>query len=78
MEVEVPIVLEILNNKVGLDARCWCCKGKGRPDKSQRPSLKGFILPDGSCEVCRGVGWELTDEGRAIINLVRRHEPEKL
>lgn len=65
-----PISAEILNNRVALDELCWCCEGEGRP----MPKNETFALKDGSCEICKGVGYTLTDLGYEIIRLVKRHK----
>lgn len=61
------IYVEILNNKVYLDRECWNCV-KGQPLKDDT-----FFDEFGVCEICKGVGFELTESGQAIIDLMKRH-----
>ena len=74
------IQIEILNNKVDLDYPCWQCvesydaSGYCGPDGPQR--ISGFKEGHENgepCEYCDGKRFQLTDEGEAIMNLVRRH-----
>ena len=60
-----PIEIKILNNKVALDQECWACDCC-----SKEPEWKDS---DGNCDYCHGDGFQLTDAGRAIIDLVNRH-----
>lgn len=62
------IVLKILNNLVSLDTGCWNCARTGRANEKNT-----YRMDDGSCEICKGKGFQLTDEGEAIIALVKRH-----
>ena len=54
------IIIEILNNKVWLDELCWQCDGSREYEGEQ-------------CDVCGGIGYKPTDEGKAILDLIKRH-----
>ena len=64
------IKLNILKNEVCLDDKCWACKGTGKGKPSE--AYPAFD-ENGVCEACNGTGYRLTDKGRAIMDLVRRH-----
>ena len=64
------IKLKILNNEVDLDCRCWACDGD-KPDETWKNE-------DGSCSKCNGTGFQLTDAGDAIMDLVKRHTKKKI
>lgn len=61
--------ITILNNDIVLDASCWNCDGTGKLHDATNP----WRLDNGDCERCKGKGFQLTDEGEAIIALVKRH-----
>lgn len=68
------IIMTILNNKVVLDKICWCCEGgKVDPNKPEYTNAASFFT-DGVCNICEGTGYELTEAGEAIIQLVNRHK----
>ncbi len=68
-----PIIMTILNNKVALDKLCWCCEGgKVDPSKPKHVNAAPFFT-DGVCDMCKGTGYELTEAGEAIIQLINRH-----
>jgi len=61
------ITISILNNKVALDQECWACDCKSKkPDEM-------FRRKDGTCSQCNDTGYQLTDAGTAIMDLVKRH-----
>lgn len=55
------IILCIMNNKTWLDEICFRCEND---DNKKR-----------DCISCKGKGFILTDEGEAIIDLIKRHKP---
>lgn len=58
-----------------LEKKCWCCDGTGEP-KMGRPR-DGYTREDGSCALCKGVGWTTTDLGDKVLDFLRRHvKPE--
>lgn len=63
------IVMTILNNKVALDNECWNCDG-GRCVRHNNDGL----WTNGVCDICKGIGYELTEAGEAIIQLINRHK----
>ena len=65
---ETPIIIEVINNDEELDRHCWSCKD--RFGQFKEPDMK---KDDGSCETCDGKGFELTPNGRAIMDLIKRH-----
>ena len=48
-----------------LDVQCWSCAAGAR-----NPSLTN---PDGSCEVCDGVGYTVTNQGQTVLDFIARH-----
>ncbi|KKM83852.1 hypothetical protein LCGC14_1305050 [marine sediment metagenome] len=68
-----PIVISVLNNNVALDKLCWCCEGGiVDPSKSKYANAASFFT-EGVCDMCEGVGYELTDAGQAVMDLIKRH-----
>ena len=61
------ITINILNNEISLDQKCWCCDG------GEKEPMKEFQSESGICQHCNDSGLILTDVGSAIIKLVRRH-----
>lgn len=61
--MKIELELRILNNDIiiELDRECWQCNGVGYDDDG------------GICDICHGEGYRLTEEGKAIIDLVKRH-----
>ena len=67
------IVMEVLNNKVPLDQKCWCCVGGAvDPKKPEHVNVAHLFTAD-DCDICNGVGYTLTDAGQAVMDLVKRH-----
>jgi len=52
------------HHSMRLDERCWQCDGIGK-----WPSGGTEV----SCDICHGAGYTLTDNGDAVMRLVRRH-----
>lgn len=68
-----PIIISVLNNPVVLDKVCWCCEG-GTVDPSKPEHINAApFFTDGVCDMCEGTGYELTEAGAAIIELITRH-----
>ncbi len=68
LKYKYPIEIEILNNAIPLDKECWCC------NKGQTTPKENFFLDNnGACTECKGKGFILTEEGKAIMNLIKRH-----
>lgn len=65
---EEEIYIEVLNNKVYLDQKCWACGG-ARLSKAD----KTWIDDNGVCSVCKGTRFELTTTGEAILDFIKRH-----
>ena len=63
------IVMKILNNDVALDGGCWSCRDQ-YGHKKEKPEM---VDDEGVCSVCKGVGYQLTSAGEAILSLVKRH-----
>ena len=62
------ITADILNNKENLDEKCWVCESvKEGKDMSN-------WMEDGVCVHCNGTGFQLTDLGQSIIDLIKRHK----
>lgn len=62
---EKSIKIKVLNNEVFLDCECWNCEGK-EPSNSSKNE-------EGNCEYCNGTGFIPTDNGREILNFIKRH-----
>ena len=56
---EDEITIRVLNNDVYLDEHCWRCENN--TDKKE------------DCPECKGIGFSLTENGRAIFDLIKRH-----
>jgi len=68
--IDDRITLRILGNDVDLDHGCWNCSvGKTGPKGKDDT----FWTEDGVCEICRGTGYELTDNGKKILEFLKRH-----
>ena len=67
LKYEDIIWINILNNPVDLDRECWCC------DKGQKTPEANFLNKNGICTECKGKGFMLTEEGEAIMDLIKRH-----
>jgi hypothetical protein len=65
------IVIRILNNSVRLDEKCWSCSD--RPTSGIHTTAPSVAKEDGTCDICEGVGYKPTDEGMAILALIKRH-----
>lgn len=52
-------------SEIELERACWQCHGNGRV----------AVIRDGfePCNFCRGTGYQLTEAGTEIIDLVTRH-----
>ena len=61
-----PISIEILKHDIILDNECWACNGG-------HDLLDEYTDENGECEICGGSGYQLTDAGRSIMQLVTRH-----
>ena len=70
--IDDRISIVVLNNEVDLDRLCWNCSGHGKDKAPVKNSP--FWTDDGECEICDGIGYELTDTGRAILKFLKRHE----
>lgn len=67
---------KILNGNVQLDMVCIHCEGKCQSVATrERCGPTSGYLEDGRCGRCEGRGYELTENGRAILDLVNRHKP---
>ena len=53
------ITINILNNTINLDHKCWNCEDKDDYRKE--------------CEYCNGKGYILTAQGRSILELMKRY-----
>ena len=60
------IYINILNNEIQLDERCWNC-GKGKAQD------KTFTDKNGVCEICNGTKFVPTMTGDALLRFLRRH-----
>lgn len=60
--MDESIVIFVLNNEIRLDGFCWNCKGAGKEPNE-----------DSICSWCNGTGYQLTDVGQGIIDLIKRH-----
>ena len=61
------ITINILNNEISLDQKCWCCDGgRKEPDKS-------FQDVNGICEQCNGTHFIPTSMGISILAFMKRH-----
>jgi len=67
--IDDRISIIVLNNASDLDKPCWNCSGGQADPKKNSP----FWTDEGVCEICDGVGYELTDAGEAILKLIKRH-----
>lgn len=72
MNLPEAIFIEVLNNTVYLDNKCWCCDGKGEVTVEDVVNLKKSFRRE-ICDICKGKGYVMTDQGQAIINLVKRY-----
>jgi hypothetical protein len=65
--MEEPIILRVMNNDIMLDDVCWVCDGGNKtPDDNWKDE-------NGICENCNGKGFELTNNGLKILELLKRH-----
>jgi len=68
----LTIKLDTVREEVHLDKYCWSCRTFfGRNTKTI--SMKD---ENGECDICNGSGFVLTNNGEAIINLIKRHKEE--
>jgi len=57
-----------MNNNIQLDTKCWQCNSKVlKPDEVRKDE-------NGNCEYCGGVGFTLTDNGRSILEFIKRYK----
>lgn len=79
---EPQIQIEILNNKIDLDYPCWNCvehtsgHGYGYEEPQEICGYKKGYENGEHCARCNNTRFELSEEGQAIIDLVKRHAPQ--
>ena len=73
---EGQIQLDILNNTIDLDQPCWVCTNSRRGygnDAYEVYSLKDDYKNGEECDTCNNIRFVPTDEGEAIMALIKRH-----
>ena len=71
------IEIEILNNMISLDHPCSQCVESFSSSYYRGPdSISGYkkgYQNNEHCDLCKNIRFGLTDEGKAIMALVKRH-----